>query len=157
MFSVRIHTLTCVIRWVLALAVFSLFSIPTFLTYLDTGSTMEPNLLRGPSRLHGAWVTFREGADVVMALRRLCLELGGLVTRGCLVAKVFLPSSWCEGISSLLCIPSWSVCSISVDSFYPECFSAQLAPPDRFGSASRGLLGTPGPDGYCFVCLRHLG
>jgi len=75
-----------------------------------------------------------------------------------LPAKVFLGRSSCsEGISSLLCIPRLAVYSISVRSFYPECLSAQLAPPDRFGRASRGLLGTPGPVGYCFVGLRHLG
>lgn len=92
-----------------------------------------------------------------MAVRRPCARVGRLVTRDFLVAKVFLPSSCSEGISSLLCIPSLAVCSISVGSSSPECFSAQLAPPDRFGRASRGLLGTPGPAGYCFVGLRHLG
>lgn len=74
-----------------------------------------------------------------------------------LPATFLLPSYRSEGISSLLCVPRLAVCSISVRSFYPECPSAQLAPPDRFGRASRGLLGTLGPAGYCFVCLRHLG
>lgn len=62
-----------------------------------------------------------------MAVRRPCARVGRLVTRDFLVAKVFLPSSCSEGISSLLCIPSLAVSSISVGSSSPECFSAQLA------------------------------
>jgi len=97
-------------------------------------------------------------ALVAMAVRRPCARVGsGDVSLAAARESPPLPSSRSEGISSLLCVPRLAVCSISVRSFYPECPSAQLAPPDRFGRASRGLLGTPGPAGYCFVGLRYLG